>query len=677
MDENTLGTHSKNMTKNEDIRYRIEMTCSCKDSDQIPKVTGAGCITPINAIEAYQLMHNGLRVKARGYHDAWMEEIIKRLKGHHEPQEELVFHEALKRLKPEATMIELGSFWSYYSLWFLKEAPAQRRAICLEPDENHLAVGKFNAILNDLHPQFLLGFAGNSNGKLVNFEAENGETLQRRGYRIDEIMNEGGIEYLDILHCDTQGAELEVLLNCKDLIKANKIRFIIISTHSYEITGDPLMHQKCLELLEQYGASIIAEHDVHESFSGDGLIAASFADIDKHFTVKISHNRQNNSLFPSPAFHLAKILQKPDAKHTQDTPNASLTEIHSSSQQANTNPDMFYAQNFEDAYLWRCFGKREHGFFIDVGAEQPVIDSVTYKLYLNGWRGINIEPQPEYFKQLENMRPEDINLNLAIGLAEDTSLDFYATTDAIGLAGFGESARNELIKQGYNPVKIKVEVNSLDNVCSDQNVREIDFLKIDVEGHELQVLRSFSFATIRPKLVIIEATKPNTNNLREDNQAIGTFMEEKKYSKIFFDGLNEWWAEQNSRDLQKHFQLPVNCLDGISPSSIEGHRLLAVDALEKLQITRLECNSLVGEAQKLQEEAQQAQAKAEQAQAQAQQAQAKAEQAQAHAQQAQAKAQQAQAQAELQLDLTLKSTTWRITEPIRKATDWLKYKFNK
>jgi pyruvate/2-oxoglutarate dehydrogenase complex dihydrolipoamide acyltransferase (E2) component len=154
-------------------------------------------------------------------------------------------------------------------------------------------------------------------------------------------------------------------------------------------------------------------------------------------------------------------------------------------------------------------------------------------------------------------------------------------------------------------------------------------------------------------------------------------MEEKKYSKIFFDGLNEWWAEQNSRDLQKHFQLPVNCLDGISPSSIEGHRLLAVDALEKLQITRLECNSLVGEAQKLQEEAQQAQAKAEQAQAQAQQAQAKAEQAQAHAQQAQAKAQQAQAQAELQLDLTLKSTTWRITEPIRKATDWLKYKFNK
>ena len=659
MDKDTLGTLSKNMAKNEDIRYRIEMTCSCKDSDQIPKVTDAGCIIPINSVESYQLMHNGLRVKARGYHDAWMEEIIQRLKGHHEPQEELVFHEALKRLKPEATIIELGSFWSYYSLWFLKEAPAQRRAVCLEPDENHLAVGKFNAILNDLNPQFLLGFAGNTNGKLVNFKAENGEIFQRRGYRIDEIMNESDIKYLDILHCDTQGAELEVLLNCKDLIKANKIRFVIISTHSYEITGDPLMHQKCLELLEKYGASIIAEHDVHESFSGDGLIAASFADIDKYFTVKISHNRQNNSLFPSPAFHLAKILQKPDAKHAQDAPNASRPEINSSSKQAHINPAMFYAQNFEDAYLWRCFGKRKNGFFIDVGAEQPVIDSVTYKLYLNGWRGINIEPQPEYFKQLESMRPEDINLNLAIGLAEDASLDFYTTTNAIGLAGFGESARNELIKQGYTAEKIKVEVNSLDNVCSDQNVREIDFLKIDVEGHELQVLRSFSFTTIRPKLVIIEATKPNTSSLREDNQAIGAFMEEKKYCKIFFDGLNEWWAEQNSRDLQKHFLLPVNCLDGISPSSIEGHRLLAVDAQKKLQIKLLECNSLVCEAQLLQEEAQQAQAQAEQAE------------------QARAQAEQARDQAELQLDFTLKSTTWRITEPIRNATDWLKYKFNK
>jgi len=649
MDEDNLGANSKHMTKCEDVRYRIEMTCSCRDSDQIPKIPDAGCVVKINENDSYQLMHNGLRVKARGYHGAWMEEIIQRLKGHHEPQEELVFHEVLKRLRPEATMIELGSFWSYYSLWFLKEASTKRKATCLEPDANNLAVGKFNAMLNDLHPKFLFGFAGNSNGQIVDFMSENGEIIQRKGYKVDEIMKESSMEYIDILHCDTQGAELEVLIDCQDLIKANKIRFIIISTHSYEITGDPLIHQKCLALLEKYGGHIIAEHDVHESYSGDGLIAASFADCDDQFKVEISHNRYNSSLFPSPAVHLAKMLQKSNPQNKQDVIDKNFLTSKKLSQQANLKPDIFYAQNFEDAYLWRCFGSKQNGFYIDVGAEQPIIDSVTYKLYLNGWRGINIEPQPEYFKQLENIRTEDTNLNVAIGLEQDLSLDFYATTEAIGLAGFGETAQNEILKQGYNPIKIRVEVNSLDGICSSQNVKEIDFLKIDVEGHELQVLKSFSFTTIRPMLVIIEVTRPNSNELREDNKAIGSFMEDKNYTKIFFDGLNEWWSEKGSNFLQRHFQIPVNCLDGISPSSIEGHRLLAVDAIEKLQVTQTECSSLVHKAQQLQVNAEQAQAQAE----------------------------QAQAQANLQLHLILNSTSWKVTKPIRKTTDWLKCMLNR
>lgn len=84
----------------------------------------------------YQLMHNGLRVIAGGYHGDWMSEIIARLQGHHEPQEEVIFHEILRHVGPSATMLELGGFWSYYSLWFLKGFEA-RRAIVLEPDPSH------------------------------------------------------------------------------------------------------------------------------------------------------------------------------------------------------------------------------------------------------------------------------------------------------------------------------------------------------------------------------------------------------------------------------------------------------------------------------------------------------------------------------------------------------------
>src|SRR5690349_9262709 len=97
-------------------RNRIEMTVGCRDSDPIPKVPDAGEIRMENG-QQVQIMHNGIRVISGGYHGEWMSEIISRLAGHHEPQEELVFHEILKHVGTKATMVELGGFWSYYSLW--------------------------------------------------------------------------------------------------------------------------------------------------------------------------------------------------------------------------------------------------------------------------------------------------------------------------------------------------------------------------------------------------------------------------------------------------------------------------------------------------------------------------------------------------------------------------------
>ena len=87
------------------------MTTSCRDCDHIPKVAGAGEVVEENG-QRVQIMHNGVRVIAGGYDGDWMMEIIRRLKGHHEPQEELVFHEILKTLPEQATMIELGGYWS-------------------------------------------------------------------------------------------------------------------------------------------------------------------------------------------------------------------------------------------------------------------------------------------------------------------------------------------------------------------------------------------------------------------------------------------------------------------------------------------------------------------------------------------------------------------------------------
>ncbi len=292
---------------------RIAMTLKCRDCLSIPKVPGAG--TVINDKEgSYQLMHNGIKVIRGGYYGAWMCKLIQELEGHHEPQEEKVFHEITKRASQDGLMIELGCYWAYYSLWFLKDQP-RRKAIGLEPDAKHLAVAQKNAMINNLTQQFSVfhGLSSQSSDTCVGIKTESGEALTLRGYTLDELLRLSPYSLIEIAHCDAQGAEHHVIDQMITLGEQRKLRFCIISTHAYEITGDPLTHQTCLDKLRDSGANIIAEHDVHESFSGDGLIAASFADEDKDFKIELSCNRYSLSLFPSPAIHLSQVLKELNA----------------------------------------------------------------------------------------------------------------------------------------------------------------------------------------------------------------------------------------------------------------------------------------------------------------------------------------------------------------------------
>jgi len=128
---------------------RIAMTVSCTDADAIPKVEGAGQIRDHGG-RRVQVMHNGLIVEEGGYYGAWMTEVIRTLQGHHEPQEERVFDAIVRRLRDDGApcvMIEFGSFWAYYSLWFCHTLPGSR-AVALEPDFPYLGVGRRNAALN-------------------------------------------------------------------------------------------------------------------------------------------------------------------------------------------------------------------------------------------------------------------------------------------------------------------------------------------------------------------------------------------------------------------------------------------------------------------------------------------------------------------------------------------------
>jgi FkbM family methyltransferase len=286
---------------------RVAMGLSCHDCDPIPKVAGAGGFKAEADGTRIQIMHNGLKVLAGGYYGDWMAELIQGLQGHHEPQEERLFHELVGLLPVDGTMIELGGFWSYYTLWFLKNCP-HRRAVVLEADPAHLAIGRTNAELNRLTPTFVHGVAAETDAPPAPFQTEVSGMRDLPRLSVPGLMKAHGLERLDLLHCDTQGAEYAVLRGCLPLIEAGSINWICISTHHHRISGDPLTHQRCLALLRRAGAVVEAEHDVQESFSGDGLILARCgAPQTGWHAPDLSLNRVSTSLFRDPLYDLAEL----------------------------------------------------------------------------------------------------------------------------------------------------------------------------------------------------------------------------------------------------------------------------------------------------------------------------------------------------------------------------------
>ncbi len=280
-------------------RRRVELTVSCDDCAQIPKVAGAGTVQRFRDQDV-QVMHNGVRVVAGCYYGAWTTEIIGRLHGHHEPQEELVFHEIVSRVARDASgtsdhlIVELGAFWSYYALWFMEAVP-RGRAVLVEPDPRHLDVAAVNLLLNDREAIILQAAVGPSSAA-ADFECEDGLVVQVEGMTLDQIVAAAGAERADVVLSDIQGAETS-LLELSIATIAQRTRFLVLSTHHESISGRADTHQRCLELLQQCGGHIIAEHTIDESFSGDGLIAVSFDPKDRDMHVNLSAARHGTSLF--------------------------------------------------------------------------------------------------------------------------------------------------------------------------------------------------------------------------------------------------------------------------------------------------------------------------------------------------------------------------------------------
>jgi hypothetical protein len=265
------------------------MTLSCRDADALPKVANAGKIVEQDG-QLVQVMHNGVKVVAGGYYGDWMADIIRGLRGHHEPQEELVFHHLLRFVRQKSVFVELGSFWAYYSNWYLAEVFGSR-ALCIEPDLNNMAVGQAN----------INACVGGEYRMSVAMPRESDRAqVHIPCFCMTNIVEAANTPCIEVLHMDVQGAELAFVSSMNEHVRAGRVRFLIVSTHHECISGSATTHQDCVSEIERMGGIILCEHTIGESYSGDGLIVASFFQGDQMIRLpEISRNRTATSLFRS------------------------------------------------------------------------------------------------------------------------------------------------------------------------------------------------------------------------------------------------------------------------------------------------------------------------------------------------------------------------------------------
>ena len=239
-------------------------------------------------------------------------------------------------------------------------------------------------------------------------------------------------------------------------------------------------------------------------------------------------------------------------------------------------PFKSYAQNFEDVMLHRALGDVEAGFYIDVGAQDPDIDSVSKAFFDKGWQGIHIEPVPEYAERLRAARPGDTIIEAAASNeVGTTALTVFPMT---GLSTADPLVAKNHIDRGvdHQPEPLIVSTVTLADVAAELTARTVHWLKIDVEGHERAVLEGWDANLLRPWIIVVEATLPNDQAASyADWEPI---LLTAGYQCVYNDGLNRFYIEPSREDLTRAFSSPPNPFDNIRLSR---HSALCQDVVSE------------------------------------------------------------------------------------------------
>jgi FkbM family methyltransferase len=205
-----------------------------------------------------------------------------------------------------------------------------------------------------------------------------------------------------------------------------------------------------------------------------------------------------------------------------------------------------YTQNLEDYHLSLAFAGQETGFYIDIGAGHPVADNVSMWFYERGWQGIVVEPQPDLAALYPRLRPRDIVHAGLIGRATG-EIDFYHVERLHGFSTTVKKHAEGAKVFGVEYRTLRLPVITLAELCARHGVSKIDFLKIDVEGAEADVLFSHDWTRFRPKVIVSEALTPGTSEPGWEEWE--PFLLARGYKFRLFDTLNRFYVAEEHPDI--------------------------------------------------------------------------------------------------------------------------------
>ncbi|MEZ3159106.1 FkbM family methyltransferase [Microbacterium sp. BWT-B31] len=258
-------------------------------------------------------------------------------------------------------------------------------------------------------------------------------------------------------------------------------------------------------------------------------------------------------------------------------------------------PFISYGQNHEDVVLWRALSGVVAGRYVEVGANHPTDDSITRAFYDRGWSGLTVEPVPAFAALHRQQRPRDQQVEAAVTDAEADEITLHVIPNT-GLSTLVDGIKARHVDRGWDVEDLTVPTARLDTLleATGWGRSDIQFLIVDVEGSEAQVLSTIDLSVWRPWVLVIEATLPNSAESTAGEWEPGVLA--AGYEFCLFDGVSRFYVAKEHVDLKQALSYPACVLDSFVPAQVVQLDVLHAQQLATLQKEQAE--ALASESEK-------------------------------------------------------------------------------